>query len=82
MVTNSYDVVHYPDTGCELAPSCLNCHRERCWYDELPMTPLCQRIDAREQEIRALRAQGWKTKQIANHMSVSRRTVERALEAR
>ena len=34
LVDRRPEETHYRDTGCELAPSCLQCPMERCVYDE------------------------------------------------
>jgi len=82
MVTNTFDIIHYPDTGCELSPSCLNCHRGMCIYDEPVVKVSMIQRQERERRIMGLRLQGWGRHAIADHMRGSERTVQRALEER
>ena len=82
MVTNTFDIIHYPDTGCELSPSCLGCPREMCIYDEPVVKVSMIKRQVREIRIRDLSLQGWEVRIIADHMRVSERTVQRALEER
>ncbi|MBI5288558.1 MAG: hypothetical protein HY873_06255 [Chloroflexi bacterium] len=48
------DEGRYPDTGCELARSCLRCPLPRCQYDE-PDSVRRWLADARDREIAVLR---------------------------
>ena len=65
---------NYSDTGCELAPSCLECPLAKCKYDD----PNGNRRNLmRDQEIVRLHAQGLKISQIAKIVNTSERTVYR-----
>ena len=33
------DIPYYPDTGCNLSPSCLECHLPACKYDDPGVVP-------------------------------------------
>ncbi len=72
---------HYPDEGCDLAKSCLNCPFENCIYEKPGgKTRLAQRL--RNEEIARLHFKEGKTlKELANLFGVSERTVARALRA-
>lgn len=71
---------HYRDEGCELAPSCLNCPFPRC-AEDMPRGRQYRKKEIRNTEIlRLFYTQGEDTKQIAQKLSVSKRTVQRALK--
>ena len=65
---------NYPDTGCELASSCLECPLATCKYDDPNWN---RRNLIRNQEIVRLRAQGLSVSQIAEIVNTSERTVYR-----
>ena len=66
----------YTDTGCDLAPSCLECPLALCKYDD-PNWGRRNRTIMRDQEIVRLRGQGLKVSQIAKIVKTSERTVYR-----
>lgn len=66
----------YTDTGCDLAPSCLECPLALCKYDD-PNWGRRNRTAMRDQEIVRLRGQGLKVSQIAKIVKTSERTVYR-----
>ena len=66
----------YTDTGCDLAPSCLECPLALCKYDD-PNWGRRNRTTMRDQEIVRLRGQGLKVSQIAKIVKTSERTVYR-----
>lgn len=65
---------NYADTGCELAPSCLECPLAKCKYDNPKWS---RRNLMRDQEIVRLRTQGLKVSHIAKIVNTSERTVYR-----
>ena len=82
-VTSSYSTdkglpenYDYTDTGCDLAPSCLECPLALCKYDD-PNWGRRNRTAMRDQEIVRLRGQGLKVSQIAKIVKTSERTVYR-----
>ncbi len=82
-VTSSYSTdkglpenYDYTDTGCDLAPSCLECPLALCKYDD-PNWGRRNRTVMRDQEIVRLRGQGLKVSQIAKIAKTSERTVYR-----
>ncbi len=82
-VTSSYSTdkglpenYDYTDTGCDLAPSCLECPLALCKYDD-PNWGRRNQTVMRDQEIVRLRGQGLKVSQIAKIVKTSERTVYR-----
>lgn len=73
------EFIHYQDTGCSIAPSCLSCPLARCRYDLPP-----KRAGAlmRESLLRTLLAQGLTADEAAAAMGVSRRTIFRLKQGR
>ena len=70
--------VDWRDEGCALFPSCLNCLLPRCIYDE-PRGKHRLRTAARDRRMAELRQKGKSSKEIAELVGVSERTVQRAL---
>lgn len=69
----------YRDTGCELAPACLECPLEICKYDD-PHWGKRNLKARRNEEIVNLRAGGMSVAQIAATMDTSERTVYRVIK--
>ena len=69
----------YRDTGCDLAPSCLECPLALCKYDD-PKGARRDRNVMRDTEILRLFAQGLKISTIALKVHISDRTVYRVLQ--
>ena len=67
---------NYADTGCELAPSCLECPLAICKYDD-PTYGERHRTTFRDREITRLRLRGMKVSDIAMAVGTSERTVYR-----
>ena len=70
---------NYRDTGCELAPSCLECPLAVCKYDD-PTYGRSNRTVFRDREIVRLRTQGSKVSEIAKSVCTSERTVYRVIQ--
>ena len=69
----------YRDTGCDLAPSCLECPLALCKYDD----PNSERVDRnvmRDTAIVKLFASGLKVSEIASRVNISDRTVYRVIQ--
>jgi transposase-like protein len=71
---------HWKDTGCEVAPSCLNCPLIRCKYDEALIHPSTLRFKERRLTAIRMTDEGKSRDEIAEALGVSRRSVYRALE--
>ena len=71
---------HYRDEGCEFADSCLSCPFPQCLYDE-PRGKKRWLRDLRNREIERLYRDGWKIKELAVMLGLSRRTIQRALKS-
>ncbi len=74
----------YPDSGCSLAPRCLDCSLTDCRYDE-PAAKHRRRQEraARAQEMLALREAGWSIASLTSRYRLSKRSCFRLLaEAR
>lgn len=69
----------YTDTGCELAPSCLECPLALCKYDD-PSWDRRSRTVMRDQEIVRLRRKGLRVADIAKVVKTSDRTVYRVTQ--
>lgn len=73
-------VVHVqPDTGCKVAPRCLECPLERCRYDTPGGMTTVQR-ERFDDRVAALRAEGRTIRAIARAEGVAPRTVQRSLK--
>ena len=70
---------NYRDTGCELAPSCLECPLATCKYDD-PAYGRSGRTMFRDREIVRLRTQGSRVSEIAKSVCTSERTVYRVIQ--
>ena len=71
---------HYRDEGCEFLGSCLNCPLPQCLYDE-PRGKQKWLKELRNREIERLYLEGWKIRELAVMLGLSRRTIQRALKA-
>lgn len=71
---------HYRDEGCEFLDSCLNCPLPQCLYDE-PRGKQRWLKELRNREIERLYRDGWKIKELAVMLGMSRRTIQRALKS-
>ena len=69
----------YEDTGCDLAPSCLECPLALCKYDD-PKQGQRSRTLMRDMEIMRLFANGMKISVIAREVNISDRTVYRVVQ--
>ena len=69
----------YEDTGCDLAPSCLECPLALCKYDD-PNQGQRTRMLMRDTEIMRLIANGIKVSEIAESVNTSERTVYRVIQ--
>ena len=75
------DRMPFPDTGCELAPSCLHCPLPRCKHDE-PGGARKLTMSARDREIVLLRTRyRAPIRMLAKTYGLSRRSVFRILAA-
>ncbi len=70
---------HYRDEGCEFIDSCLNCPLPQCLYDE-PRGKQKWLKELRNREIERLYRDGWKIRELAVILGLSRRTIQRALK--
>ena len=71
---------HYKDEGCEFLDSCLNCPLPKCLYDE-PRGKQKWLKELRNREIERLYLEGWKIRELAMMLGLSRRTIQRALKS-
>ena len=75
------ETTNYPDTGCELAPSCLECPLALCKYDD---PNISRRSDSnkvmRDAEIMRLFKNGLDVIAIARQVNTSDRTVYRIIQ--
>ena len=74
------ELMHYADTGCEVASSCLHCPLPQCKYDD-PAWYQAYRRQGRDAELLAAhKDEGLSVFQVAERFGVSPRTVHRALK--
>jgi hypothetical protein len=66
----------YPDTGCEVAPSCLHCPLPVCVLDRFPQ-PRRHARQLRDRRLRGLAAHGWSTARLARRFGLSGSQVRR-----
>ncbi len=69
----------YQDTGCEVAPQCLECPLALCKYDD-PNWKVKPGIAMRDREIMRQHGDGIKVTQIAQSVGTSPRTVYRVIQ--
>ncbi len=74
----------YQDTGCHLHPSCLECPRERCIYEEYrhPFRGTTPAQRRKEDQVVALVRQGLSAREIAMKLHLSHRTIFRIKQRR
>ena len=73
-------MVHYEDTGCEVARTCLECPLSRCKFDDMAWFITYRRL---AQDIRiaaAIHSEGLSAKEAAERFSVTPRTILRILD--
>jgi len=74
----------YRDTGCDRAPSCLNCPFLRCRYDGPVALQSARRADRRfkrNAEMVRLRREGLKVTELMAYFDLSKSSVHRILAA-
>lgn len=72
---------HLEDTGCSVAPKCLECPLPRCIYEDGALDEIrSQRVEVRNQQIYSLRQQGLSVDEIAQLHGLSNRSVWRILK--
>ena len=71
---------HYTDEGCEFLDSCLKCPLPQCLYDE-PQGKQRWLKELRNRQIERLYGDGWRIKELALMLGLSRRTIQRALKS-
>ena len=72
---------HYPyrDTGCNVAPACLNCPLPRCKYDDPEEYRRAQWEQRYQQILEVQKSSSKSPAMLAKHFGVSERTIYRAL---
>ena len=82
-----YRITDFVRGGCDLHPgwdvgtaSCFTCPFERCRYEGAGDAPIEESKRDRDNWIAALAREGWTTREIAELLGVTRRTVFRALK--
>jgi len=70
----------YPDTGCELSPTCLDCTQPVCRYDLPAVSARQPRNEARDKELVRLKATHT-ANALAKRFNLSRRQVFRILSS-
>lgn len=71
--------VTYTDTGCAVAPACLECPLPTCKFDD-PAATVARRVTAQHEAIvRLYKSTDWSKIELARFFGVSKRTIYRAL---
>lgn len=70
---------HFPDTGCEKAPSCLECPLAICKHDDPAWLPAHDRAE-RDRKIFDLRKKGMMPSEISRVTGVAQRSVYRVIQ--
>ena len=70
----------YRDTGCEIAPSCLQCPLPQCKYDNPRLARREKRSERDRQVVTAFRHGGMSALQVAALFGMSQRTVFRIIK--
>ena len=76
------DIPYYPDTGCNLSPSCLACHLPACKYDDPRVVPNKQARGERDALVAEALQDGLTARQVADMFGLGVRTVHRIHKAR
>ena len=71
--------MHYRDTGCEVSSSCLTCPLPQCKFDDPVWYQQYRRQGRDQQVLDSYQRQGMNVFQLAEHFSVSPRTIHRVL---
>jgi len=71
---------HYPDKGCELYPSCLNCPLPKCILDKPGEGIARAKKRTRNEEIKERLRKGESRADLAKAFGVHKRTIQRALK--
>lgn len=71
---------HYPDNGCELGESCLNCLLPICIYDEPGGKQRWLKGQRDGELVRLFQKEDKGVKELAAMFGISQRTVQRALK--
>ncbi len=71
---------HYPDEGCDLASSCLNCSLPKCIHDQPRGRQRWLKTARGKEMARRFITEGKEIKELALEFGVSQRTVQRALK--
>lgn len=71
--------INYSDTGCAVAPACLECPLPTCKFDD-PAATVARRVTAQHEAIvRLYKSTDWSKIELAKFFGVSKRTIYRAL---
>ena len=73
------ELMHFADTGCEVSSSCLTCPLPQCKYDD-PAWYQAYKRAGRDSEMLTALDDGLSIFEVATRLSVSPRTVHRALK--
>ena len=72
-------IVHYADTGCEVARTCLKCPLSRCKFDDMAWFATYRRLAHDLRIAAAINSEGLSIAEAAQRYSVTPRTILRIL---
>lgn len=70
----------YVDTGCEVAPTCLQCPLSRCKFDDMAWFTTYRRMARDFRVAAAIHKEGLTTREAAERFAVTPRTILRVLK--
>jgi hypothetical protein len=70
----------YPDTGCEVSPSCFTCPLPACKYERRHYVRRLRTAQRRDEIVRMYQTTGLSAVEVGRRVGVARRTVLRALQ--
>lgn len=74
------DFFHYPDTGCEVSPSCLDCPLPQCKFDDLEWYHQNRRLARDFQVLAVMELENLTAEAAAARFAVTTRTIFRIVE--
>jgi len=79
LVPRGKDTDDYKDTGCDFSVSCFTCPLAQCKHDHPPGRQ-AKLMDRDTEIVHLSSVEGWRPMRIADHVGVSKRTVQRVVE--
>ncbi|MBI4299946.1 MAG: helix-turn-helix domain-containing protein [Chloroflexi bacterium] len=74
------EYLDYHDTGCEVAPACLDCPLPLCKHDDPGQVRRAERRQRDSEVVRLRKEEGLSAREIASRLGISKRSVYRVRE--